>query len=295
MALPGGIGAIDLMLAIGGGDQRGWYEKYRPLLRDRESLEQFEMPAQYLFKNLPKDAGADDRVAATVAELDRFGIERAMIGIDDGNEAAHAALTSRPDRFFASYECDPNRGMEELRKMERLKRDYDIRAVTAFPSGLFPQTPIDDAKFYPVFAKCVELDIPICPCMGVPGPRFPMAPQHVERLDQVCWFFPELRIVMRHGCEPWQALAVKLMLKWPGLHYMTSAFAPKHYPRDIIEFANTRGADKILYAGYYPMGLSLERIFRELPEVPFRPQVWPKFLRNNALRVFKLEGEAAAA
>ncbi|MDD9802712.1 MAG: hypothetical protein OXU92_05705 [Deltaproteobacteria bacterium] len=45
MAMPGGIGAIDLMLAIGGGDQRGWYEKYRPLLRDRESLEQFEMPA----------------------------------------------------------------------------------------------------------------------------------------------------------------------------------------------------------------------------------------------------------
>jgi len=45
MAMPGGIGAIDLMLAIGGGDQRGWYEKYRPLLRDRENLEQFEMPA----------------------------------------------------------------------------------------------------------------------------------------------------------------------------------------------------------------------------------------------------------
>ena len=92
-----------------------------------------------------------------------------------------------------------------------------------------------------------------------------MAPQHVERIDEVCWFFPELKFVMRHGAEPWTALAVKLMLKWPNLYYSTSAFAPKHYPKDIIDFANTRGADKVMYAGYFPMGLSLERIFSELP------------------------------
>ena len=42
---------------------------------------------------------------------------------------------------------------------------------------------------------------------------------------------------------------MKLMLKWPGLHYSTSAFAPKHYPKAIIDYANTRGADKIMYAG----------------------------------------------
>ena len=36
---------------------------------------------------------------------------------------------------------------------------------------------------------------------------------------------------MRHGAEPWPELAVKLMLKWPGLYYMPSAFAPKYYPR----------------------------------------------------------------
>ena len=77
----------------------------------------------------------------------------------------------------------------------------------------------------------------------------------------MCWFFPELKFVTRHGCEPWTDLAVKLMLKWPNLYYSTSAFAPKHYPKDIIDFANTRGADKVMYAGYFPMGLSLERIF----------------------------------
>jgi predicted TIM-barrel fold metal-dependent hydrolase len=124
---------------------------------------------------------------------------------------------------------------------------------------------------------------------GVAGPRFPSVEiQYVGQFDQVCYEFPELRIIMCHGCEPWEELAVKLMLKYPGLHYAPSAFAPKHYPRAIIDYANTRGADKILYAGYYPMGITLERIFRELPDVPFRDHVWPKFLRENAFRVFRL-------
>ena len=38
------------------------------------------------------------------------------------------------------------------------------------------------------------------------------------------------------------------------------------------------------------MGLSLERIFRDMPNVPFHDDVWPKFLRENALRLLKLEG-----
>jgi predicted TIM-barrel fold metal-dependent hydrolase len=116
----------------------------------------------------------------------------------------------------------------------------------------------------------------------------PMRTQHVERVDEICWFFPELKFVMRHGGEPWEELAVKLMLKYPNLYYCTSAFAPKHYPKSIINYANSRGADKIMYAGYFPAGLSLERIFTELENVPFKDEVWPKFLRENAARVFKL-------
>ena len=70
---------------------------------------------------------------------------------------------------------------------------------------------------------------------------------------------------------------------------LTSAFAPKHYPEAIIKYANSRGADKIIYAGYFPMGLTLERIFRDMPHVPFKDEVWPKFLYGNAARVLKME------
>jgi len=288
MPMPTGIGVIDLMLSIPTADTSQWYEFMKPLLRDRESREQFKMPAEYMFRNIPGFEPGADMLKLVVGEMDKYGIERAMLNVDDGAEASIRALKEYPERFFASYEVNPNNGMDEVRKIVALHDRFGIKALTAFPSGLCPQVPIDDKRFYPIYAKAVELDIPICVCSGVPGPRLPMAPQHVERIDEVCWFFPELRFVMRHGAEPWTALAVKLMLKWPNLYYSTSAFAPKHYPKDIIDFANTRGSDKVMYAGYFPMGLSLERIFSELPQVPFRENVWPKFLRENARRVFKL-------
>jgi predicted TIM-barrel fold metal-dependent hydrolase len=93
---------------------------------------------------------------------------------------------------------------------------------------------------------------------------------------------------MRHGGEPWVDLCVKMLLKWPNLYYATSAFAPRHYPKAIIDFANTRGSEKIMYAGYWPT-LSFERLFKELGELPLRDEVWPKFLSENARRVFKLD------
>ena len=289
MAFPTDVGVIDLMLNIPGDDNSKWYEFMKPLLLDDESRRVFEMPVQYMFKDIPQTAaGTDDFVAYTLAKMDAHNIERAMVGLGEVQGHNTEALRRHPDRFFASYEANPNRGMETVRDIQRLHDEGAIKCVTGFPSGLCPQVPIDDKRWYPVYAKCVELGLPIAMCVGVPGPRLPMSPQKVERIDEVCWFFPELKFVMRHGGEPWTELAVKLMLKYPNLHYMTSAFAPKYYPQAIVDYANTRGADRILYAGYFPMGLSLERIFRELPDVPFRDHVWPKFLRENALRLFDL-------
>ncbi|MFT6285925.1 MAG: putative TIM-barrel fold metal-dependent hydrolase [Alcanivorax sp.] len=287
--MPDDIGIIDLMLAVPSQDNSNFYDFIKPLLMDEESRQMFQMPAQYMFKDIPDTGEQADYLAYTLDKMDRFGIQRAMMSVDeDQYPSQNEAVEKHPDRFFASYECNPNRGMEEVRKIRRLKERYDIKAVTAFPAGLCPQVPLDDKRWYPIFVACVDLDIPFCPCVGVPGPRVPMGAQKVEHLDEICWFFPEMKVVMRHGGEPWTELAAKLMLKYPNLYYMTSAFAPKHYPDTIVNFANTRGADKIMYAGYFPMGLSLERIFSDMPNVPFKDEVWPKFLRENAIRVFGL-------
>jgi predicted TIM-barrel fold metal-dependent hydrolase len=207
------------------------------------------------------------------------------------DETSRLALKHHPDRFVPSGAvADPNDVVGSVRAIRREHEEFGIRATSVFPSGTFPQVAIDDPKMYPIYSTCVELGIPIFVCAGVPGPRLPFAPQDVARIDVVMFDFPELVFVTRHGCEPWEQLAVKLMVKWPNLYYSTSAFAPKYYPKAIIDYANTRGADKVLYAGYFPMGLSLERIFRELPNVDLNDDVWPKFLYGNAARILGLEG-----
>jgi len=286
MSFPTDIGVIDLMLQIPGQSNRDWYDFMQPLFMDEQSRNYDKMPAEYMFRNVPDLGEREDYVAYTLEKMDAFGIDRAMIGVAHG--ASEQALKDHPDRFFGSYHANPNQGMDAVREIVQMHQTWGIKAVTAFPCGTVPQVPINDKRWYPIYAKCVELDLPFCCCVGVPGPRLPLAPQKVELIDEVCWFFPELKFVMRHGGHPWEDLAVKLMLKYPNLYYSTSAYAPKYYPQAIIDYANTRGAHKIMYAGYWPMGLSLERIFEEMPMVPFKDEVWPRFLRDNAMEVFKL-------
>jgi predicted TIM-barrel fold metal-dependent hydrolase len=286
VSFPTGVDIVDTMLSIPEGDREDWYRFLRPQLRDRQSLDEFEFPAQYMFKEVPHDPVGDDPVDAVLAEMDRWGIDVAMVGTGGVSDRARR---EHPERFVGSVAVDPNRGMDGVRDLKAAVLEHGARSAQWFPAGSHPQVAIDDARAYPIYAACVELDIPLFVCVGVPGPRVPMRCQHVELLDEVCWFFPELKLVMRHGAEPWADLAVKLMLKWPNLYYSTSAFAPKYYPKAIVDYANSRGADKVMYAGYFPMGLTLERIMTELPAVPFAHDVWPKFLRDNARKVLKLD------
>jgi predicted TIM-barrel fold metal-dependent hydrolase len=292
MAMPavgaGGLGVIETMMGFPDPDPRRLYEFFRGNIKESSSRETM-FPVEYLFKhNVPGALDEDlDPVEVAIATMDHFGIEMSMIGIE--GEPGIRALRDFPNRFIPSCSADANNGVDEVRKIRRLHEEHGLKAVGTFPAGCTPQVPIDHARWYPIYSTCAELGIPIFICAGIPGPRLPSMCQHVELLDIVCYDFPELVIVTRHGCQPWTELAVKLMLKWPNLHYSTSAFAPKHYDPRIIEYANSRGADRVVYAGYWPMGLTYERIFGDLPNVPFRDEVWPKFLRENARRILKLD------
>jgi predicted TIM-barrel fold metal-dependent hydrolase len=285
MGYPSGVGVVDLMIGFPFKDKRATYSYLMPGIKDAQSKGDFAMPAQYMFKDIPDEAGDQDPIETTFSQMDLYGIDIGLFGL---SEQSIEAKKRHPGRVAFVTEVDANDVMGTVRRIKAAKDEHDLKAVSVFPAGTYPQVAVNDKKMYPVYAACIECDIPLIANAGIAGPRLPSMVQHVELFDEVCYDFPELRLVMRHGAEPWTALAVKLMLKWPGLHYMPSAFAPKHYPTDIVKYANTRGADKIMYAGYYPAGLSLERIFREMPDVPLKDEVWPKFLRENAMRVFKL-------
>jgi predicted TIM-barrel fold metal-dependent hydrolase len=290
MGMPTGVGVIDTMLGFPHPDMKEVYRFITRQTKDSQSKEEFEFPVEYMFKDVPEKGLRQevDPISATLREMDIWGIERGLIGVGDRGGTGAKALQLHPDRFIASSTADPNQGMAGINRLVKEHEMFGTRAVGVFPAGTFPQVPINGNLMYPIYAKCVELGIPVFCCAGIPGPRLKAACQHVELIDEVMFDFPDLVFVTRHGCEPWTDLAIKLMLKWPGLHYSTSAFAPKYYPKDVIDYANTRGSDKIIYAGYFPMGLSLERTFTEMPTVPLKDEVWPKFLRTNALRVLGL-------
>ncbi|MBU3701755.1 MAG: amidohydrolase [Acidimicrobiia bacterium] len=286
MAYPTDIPIIETFVGMPSRNRKEMYKFLAPHLRDQESKD-FRFPAQYMFKDVPPDTDEGvDPVALLVDNLDRFNIETAMLGYNPDNPDCLRALTEHPRRFITCLEFDPTDVMPGIERIRRVHAEVGLKAISTFPAGY--RTPIDDPKMYPFYALACELDLPLFCCVGIPGPRVPFAPQHVELVDRVMYDFPDLTFVMRHGAEPWTELAMKLMLKWPNLHYSTSAFAPKHYPKAIIDYANSRGADKVMYAGYFPAGLSYDRIFTDMADVPFKPEVWPKFLRENAKRVLKL-------
>ena len=222
-----------------------------------------------------------------VAQLDAHGIERAIIGVDplDPNPHVLSFLEKHPGRFFLAASMDPTSAMRGLRALESLKRQFARELVEArvvpFQHDLAPDTPL----YYPLYAKCIELDLVCGIFTGLPVPPLPGECQHPLHLDRVCFHFPELKLLMCHGADPWWDIAIRLMIKYRGLHLQTSAWAPKRLPAELIHFMNTRGQDKILWASNHP-SVPIARHFEELPALPLREGVLDKYLYKNAARLF---------
>ena len=120
MPMPTDVGVIDLMLGIPSGDPKRWYDFLRTQLLDRESREDFEFPAQYMFKHVPQfQEHMDDPVSYLLSEMDKHGIEPGD-GRHELQERPGARRRSRttPTASSASFEVDPNRGMEGVRELE---------------------------------------------------------------------------------------------------------------------------------------------------------------------------------
>jgi uncharacterized protein len=266
----------------------------RQALRDPESLAAWPSTDMtgHLFK---KDEAKEERLRLAsdfdrwVQNLDDWKIRRAQVLVvsTQPNEVFDR-LSTLGDRLFVSIRVDPHDGMAAVHRIDELTRTYPfVRSVSLSPMMTYPLIPPNAKEYYPVYAKCCEADVSVFINVGFPGPRVPAWAQDPILLDEVMWWFPDLRVVMRHGGEPWVETCVRMLLRWPNLYYATTGFAPKYYPKPIIDFLNTRGRDKVVWAGYWPM-LGYDRIFAELSRLEIREDVWPNFLRHNAVAAFKL-------
>ena len=234
----------------------------------------------------------DISIPELVEAMDQAGVEKAILTTTAEKPSPHVLSfpEAHPERFVLSASLDPRRGMKALRALEAIVREQPVvlARITPFLINLPPNHKV----YYPIYAKCIELDLPIAINTGIPGPPMPGKCQDPIYLDEVCIFFPELKLVMAHGADPWWAVAIRLLLKYRNLYMQTSAYAPKYFPPELIHFMNTRGQDKVMFASDHPV-LSFERCIKEAQELDLREGVLDKFLYANAERLFFSKSVAA--
>jgi predicted TIM-barrel fold metal-dependent hydrolase len=292
--VPGGV--VDPFAVLKLGSEMEGVPMPRESLRDDESLAVWPSTdlAGYLFKR-DADRASRDLVShdldAWLTHLDEFGIGLAQVPIPaSAPNELFDRLAVHGDRVFLSIRVDPHDGMKAVRRIRDLARRYpNVRSISISPHMLYPFVAPNEREYFPIYVAAIEEHLAMFMNVGFPAPRVPASIQDPIHLDDVCWFFPELTVVMRHGGEPWVSTCVKMLLRWPNLYYATTAFAPRYYPPEILHLLRTRGADKVIWAGYWPM-LSYERLFRELRGLDLSPAVATKFFSNNARVAFGLPG-----
>jgi predicted TIM-barrel fold metal-dependent hydrolase len=220
-----------------------------------------------------------------IEAMDRLGVEKAILTTDAEHPSEHvlAFPKAHPERFALGVQLDPRRLLRATRALEAIARDQPVvlARVTPFAIDLAP----DHRLYYPIYAKCVELGLPLTVNTGIPGPPAPGACQDPIHLDRVCLDFPELVLVMAHGADPWWGVAIRLLLKYRNLYLKTSAWSPRRLPPELLHFMNTRGQEKVIFASDHP-ALAMERCVEEARRLELRPGVLEKFLYANAERVF---------
>jgi len=221
--------------------------------------------------------------------MDRIGVEKALLttSAQRPDEVSLSYAKQRPDRFALACQLDPSKPMKAVRALERFHGEYGPVLARITPFGI--DVPPNHAIYYPVYTRCIDLGLPISINTGIPGPPMPGECQHPMHLDRVCLHFPELVLIMAHGADPWWGEACRLMLKYPNLYLMTSAYLPKYLPPEFLHFMNTRGRGKVMYASDHP-AIDMERCLEEARKLDLRPGVLEGYLYENAERVLFGEG-----
>jgi len=240
------------------------------------------------------DPRPDTEMDAYVKLLDRVGIVRA-VPFGATNDEVAEVLRDYPDRFIGLARISGLHGMRGVRELEHRVREQKFAALGV--SALVDGIPASDRRYYPLYAKAVELDIPvrIYSSMNYATDR-PYDLGHPRHLDQVAIDFPELTLIGGLGGWPWVNEMVALVRRHPKLHLDTSAHRAKYLGQRgsgwemLLQFGNTLIQDKVLVglsAGL--VGQPHETLIEEYMALPLKDAVKEKWLYRNATRVFGLD------
>ncbi|HEY8352138.1 MAG TPA: amidohydrolase family protein [Sphingomonadales bacterium] len=252
---------------------------------------------------MPQDMRGGVTIEDYIAKMDRAGIDHSLlIAVRAGDrrmkgsfeipyEQVAAYCNAHPTRFSGLAGIDPFRGMEGLRDLE-----YAVKELGFVGAHLYPhwfRLPPDAAQYYPYYAKCCELDIPIMMQVGQnliyqKDVRLPSVARPIL-LDQIAIDFPELKLLGIHIGVPWTDEMIAMAWKHENVYIGIDAYAPKHLPQSLLHYMNTYGSHKVMFGTDWPV-IDPERAVREMEAHNLRPQSYARVMRENALSVFRIAG-----
>lgn len=250
---------------------------------------------------MPPEIRGGVTIEQYLQKMDRAGIERSLlIAVRAGNinvkgsfeipyQRVADVCREHPARFSGLAGIDPYRGMQGLRDLEHAVRDLGFVGAHVYPHWC--ELPPDDARYYPYYAKCCELDIPIMMQVGhnlvySRERRLPSVGRPIC-LDRVAIDFPELKLIGIHIGIPWTDEMISMCWKHENVYMAGDAYAPKHWPPQFVHYANTYGREKVLFGTDWPV-IDPERAVSEINDLNMRPDSLRLMMRENALRVFHL-------
>lgn len=194
-------------------------------------------------------------------------------------------VSSHPDRFAGLYGINPFKKMEGVRELEIAVREYGFKGAHLHSYGF--EKAINDRDYWPYYAKCVELDVPVVMQVGHSAEIMPSALARPILIDDIAIYFPELRIVAAHTGWPWVEELIALAWKHPNVYIGTSAHMPRYWHPALVDFLKTRGKGKVMFGTDFPV-LMHKVCIGQIEQMNLPEDVKVLLLRETAVKVFKL-------
>ena len=250
---------------------------------------------------MPEEMRAGVTIPDYLKKMDQAGVEKSLLiavrggdirvpeGFEVPYKSVHSVCQEYPERFSGLAGVDPFRGMEGLKDLEVAVKEYGFVGAHLYPHWC--ELPPDHRKYYPYYAKCCELDIPIMMQVGhnliySRNRRLPSVGRPIY-LDQVAIDFPDLKLIGIHIGIPWTEEMISMCWKHENVYTAGDAYAPKYWPEAFVHYANSYGRHKVMFGTDWPV-IDPIRAVEEFNDLNFRDEAKDLILRENAIRVFKL-------
>lgn len=202
------------------------------------------------------------------------------------NDEVAAIVREYPTRFVGVASVDLHRPMAAVRELRRCVTEQGFKALRVVP--WLWDLPPNDRRYYPLYAECCELRVPVCTQVGHTGPLCRSETgRPIPYVEEVALDFPELTIVCGHIGFPWTSEMLSLLRKFPNVYLDTSAYVAKRYPPEIVDYLTGSGRAKILFGTNYPM-MTHKKCLENLGTLGLDDETCRSFLWENAARLFGL-------